>query len=366
MNLQTKLVLMMVLLLNISLFAQDGYTLTGTVTDETSMPVPGANVVIQNTTTGTSTDFDGNFSITVSNGDVLEFSSIGYASKAVNITGQQTLNVVLAEDASQLEEVVVVGYGSQKKSDITGAVSSVKSEELNAFPLASAEQALQGRAAGVVVQSNNGGEPGAPIAIRVRGNTSIGASSGPLVVVDGFVGATMPQPNDIESIEVLKDASATAIYGSRGSGGVVLVTTKQGKIGKPKISYKGYVSTQKLVHYPDVMDGGEFYNFKVIRDPSAMTIWEQERFDSGDWTYWPDEALRNGLSHQHDLSVSGATDKVNYYISGGFLDVQGLQVNDDYKRVTTRVNLKANITDWLSIGTRTHFRYSDQSGVPVE
>ncbi|MDP5138892.1 MAG: TonB-dependent receptor plug domain-containing protein, partial [Spirosomaceae bacterium] len=142
------------------------------------------------------------------------------------------IDVQLQVDNALLEEVVVVGYGSRKKSDITGAVSSIKSEELTAFPLASAEQALQGRAAGVVVQSNNGGEPGAPINIKIRGNTSISASSTPLIVVDGFIGATMPQPNDIESIEVLKDASATAIYGSRGSNGVVMVTTKKGKSGK--------------------------------------------------------------------------------------------------------------------------------------
>ena len=300
MNLKTKLVLMMVLLLNISLFAQDGYTLTGTVLDETNMPVPGANVVIQNTTTGTSTDFDGNFSITVSNGDVLEFSSIGYAKKEVAITGQQTLNVVLAEDASQLEEVVVVGYGSQKKSDITGSVSSVKSEELNAYPVLDAAQALQGRAAGVVVQSNNGGEPGAPISIKIRGNTSINASSSPLVVVDGFVGASMPQANDIESMEVLKDASATAIYGSRGSNGVILVTTKKGRSGKLSIEANTTYAIQNISNRLDLLNASEFadYQNQIRTNNGVSTPYAQGPAN----TDWQDLIYRSGSTSNNQVS----------------------------------------------------------------
>ena len=209
-------------------------TITGTVTSATdNQPLPGVNVIVKGTNTGASTDFDGNFSITVEgNNTTLSFSYVGFVLKTVVVGNQSKINVALAEDVSALEEVVVVGYGARKKSDLTGAVSSVKAEELNAFPVLNAEQALQGRAAGVVVQSNNGGEPGAPINIKIRGNTSINASSSPLIVVDGFVGASMPQPNDIQSMEVLKDASATAIYGSRGSNGVVLVTTKKGRSGK--------------------------------------------------------------------------------------------------------------------------------------
>ena len=214
------------LLLGSLTFAQSK-TITGTVTSETDgMVLPGVNVIVKGTSNGTSTDFDGNYSIDVnSNNAVLSFSYIGYVTKEVTIGVNNTLSVALKEDFAALDEVVVVGYGSRRKSDVTGAVSSVKSEELTAFPVLDAAQALQGRAAGVVVQSNNGGEPGAPINIKIRGNTSISANSSPLIVVDGFVGATFPQANDIKSLEVLKDASATAIYGSRGSNGVILVLT---------------------------------------------------------------------------------------------------------------------------------------------
>jgi len=355
MNLKTKLVLMMVLLLNISLYAQDGYNLTGTVIDETNMPVPGANVVIQNTTTGTSTDFDGNYAITVKNGDVLEFSYIGYAKKSVTINGQQTLDVVLAEDASQLEEVVVVGYGSQKKSDITGSVSSVKSEELNAFPLASAEQALQGRAAGVVVQSNNGGEPGAPIAIKVRGNTSIGASSGPLVVVDGFVGATMPQPNDIESIEVLKDASATAIYGSRGSGGVVLVTTKKGRTGKISVEVNTAYSIQNTANRLNLLNADEFARYQQIINPS----YEQGPVN----TDWQDVIYKTGSTENHQFSFSGGSEKINFYASANYFKQDGIVTNSDFEKLTFLSNIDAQVTDKLKLGMNLFGSRDTKNGV---
>lgn len=348
MNLKTKLVLTMVLLLNISLFAQDGYTLTGTVLDETNMPVPGANVVIQNTTTGTSTDFDGNFSITVSNGDVLEFSSIGYAKKEVAITGQQTLNVVLAEDASQLEEVVVVGYGSQKKSDITGSVSSVKSEELNAYPVLDAAQALQGRAAGVVVQSNNGGEPGAPISIKIRGNTSINASSSPLVVVDGFVGASMPQANDIESMEVLKDASATAIYGSRGSNGVILVTTKKGRSGKLSIEANTTYAIQNISNRLDLLNASEFadYQNQIRTNNGVSTPYAQGPAN----TDWQDLIYRSGSTSNNQVSFSGGSEKINFYASANYFKQDGIIIGSDFERLTFLSNIDAQVTDKLKLG----------------
>ncbi|WP_036156632.1 SusC/RagA family TonB-linked outer membrane protein [Maribacter forsetii] len=348
MNLKTKLVLIMVLLLNISLFAQDGYNLTGTVTDETSMPVPGANVVIQNTTTGTSTDFDGNYSITVKNGDVLEFSYIGYAKKSVTINGQQTLDIVLAEDASQLEEVVVVGYGSQKKSDITGSVSSVKSEELNAYPVLNAEQALQGRAAGVVVQSNNGGEPGAPISITIRGNTSINASSSPLVVVDGFVGASMPQANDIESMEVLKDASATAIYGSRGSNGVILVTTKKGRSGKISIEANTTYAIQNISNRLDLLNANEFadYQNQIRANNGVTTPYSQGPAN----TDWQDLIYRSGSTSNNQVSVSGGSDKINFYASTNYFKQEGIITGSDFERLTFLSNIDAQVTDKLKLG----------------
>uniref|UniRef100_UPI004047D7A8 carboxypeptidase-like regulatory domain-containing protein n=1 Tax=Mariniflexile sp. TaxID=1979402 RepID=UPI004047D7A8 len=188
MNLKTKLILVGILFFNISLFAQNTYVVSGTVSDAYNVPIPGVNVIVAGTSRGAATDFDGKYQLEVKSGEKLKFSFLGYVSQTVAITGQKQLDITLAEDAS-----------------------SIKEEELNAFPVLDATQALQGRAAGVVVQSNNGGEPGAPINIKIRGNTSINASSSPLIVVDGFVGASMPQANDIQSMEVLKDASATAI-----------------------------------------------------------------------------------------------------------------------------------------------------------
>lgn len=348
MNLKTKLTLIMMLLVNISLFAQDGYNLTGTVTDETNMPVPGANVVIQNTTTGTSTDFDGNYSITVKNGDVLEFSYIGYAKKSVTINGQQTLDVVLAEDASQLEEVVVVGYGSQKKSDITGSVSSVKSEELNAYPVLNAEQALQGRAAGVVVQSNNGGEPGAPISIKIRGNTSINASSSPLVVVDGFVGASMPQANDIQSMEVLKDASATAIYGSRGSNGVILVTTKKGRSGKLSIEANTTYAIQNISNRLDLLNASEFadYQNQIRTNNGVATPYTQGPAD----TDWQDLIYRSGSTSNNQVSFSGGSEKISFYASANYFKQEGIIIGSDFERLTFLSNVDAQVTDKLKLG----------------
>lgn len=218
------------------------------------MTLPGVNVFEKGTQNGSTTDFDGNYSINVSsNKAILVFSYIGFSPKEV-VANSGTKNITLDPDSNELDEVVVVGYGSVKKSDITGSVSSVKSEELTAFPVLNAGQALQGRAAGVVVQSNNGAEPGAPISIKIRGNTSISASSAALIVVDGFVGAVMPQAADIQSMEVLKDASATAIYGSRGANGVVLVTTKKGKSGKMSIELNTSYSVQNISNQLDLLN----------------------------------------------------------------------------------------------------------------
>ncbi|WP_235843278.1 carboxypeptidase-like regulatory domain-containing protein [Maribacter hydrothermalis] len=245
MNLKTRLTLMLILLLNVSLFAQDGYTVTGTVIDNTNIPVPGANVVIENTTTGTSTDFDGNFSINVKNGDVLVFSSIGFSSNKVTISGQKTLNIVLAEDSAQLDEVVVVGYGTIKKSHLTGAVAKIGGDEVAAVQVARVDDALAGKLPGVRIQ-NQSGEPGAAPKIQIRAASSISGESDPLIVVDGFPisgNLATVNPNDIESLEVLKDAASAAIYGSLGANGVILVTTKKGKSGKVNLSYNTYTST---------------------------------------------------------------------------------------------------------------------------
>ena len=355
MNLKTRLTLMMILLLNISLFAQDGYELSGTVSDEDNVPIPGVNVIIANTTRGTATDFDGLYQLEVNSGEVLQFSYLGYVTQSITITDQTELNITMAEDAAQLEEVVVVGYGARRKSDITGSVSSVKTEELNAFPLANATQALQGRAAGVVVQSNNGGEPGAPISIKVRGNTSIGANSGPLIVVDGFVGASMPQPSDIQSMEVLKDASATAIYGSRGSGGVVLVTTKKGRSGKLTVEFNTNYSIQNTANRLDLLDADQFatyiqsYNPAYVQGPAN--------------TDWQDIIYTTGSTANHQFSFSGGTDDINFYASANYFNQDGIIVNSDFEKITFLSNIDAQVTDKLKLGMNLFGSRGLQNGV---
>ncbi|CAH8284067.1 TonB-linked SusC/RagA family outer membrane protein [Mariniflexile fucanivorans] len=360
MNLKTKLILIGILFYNISLFAQDKYLLSGIVSDQNNVPIPGVNVIVANTSRGAATDFDGNYELEVKAGEKIKFSFLGYISQTVTVTGQKKINISLAEDASQLDEVVVVGYGARKKSDITGAVSSVKSEELAAFPLGDATQALQGRAAGVVVQSNNGGEPGAPISIKIRGNTSINASSDPLIVVDGFVGASMPQANDIESMEVLKDASATAIYGSRGSNGVVMVTTKKGKSGKLSVELNTSYSVQNTANKLDLLNADEFANYQqtIAGNPGYVQ-------GSGD-TDWQDLLYRTGSTANHQFSFSGGSDNINFYASANYFKQDGIIINSDFEKLTFLSNIDAQVTDKLKLGMNLFGSIGAKNGVSTQ
>ncbi len=355
---------MIVLVFNMSLFAQDRYVLSGTVLDGANMPIPGVNVLVANSTTGTATDFDGIFQLKVKRGDVLKFSYIGYVTQSISITDQQTISVVMAEDASQLEEVVVVGYGSQKKSDITGSVSSVKSEDLTAYPVLNAEQALQGRAAGVVVQSNNGGEPGAPISIKIRGNTSINASSSPLIVVDGFIGATMPQANDIQSMEVLKDASATAIYGSRGSNGVIMVTTKKGRSGRMDIELNTTYSIQSTSNRLDLLNADDFaiYQNQIRANQGNSNAYTQGAYD----TDWQDLIYRTGSTKNHQISFSGGSEKISVYASGTYFNQEGVLINSGYERVSFLSNIDAQVSDKLKLGLNLTGSSSKKDGVSTQ
>ncbi len=355
---------MLGLIFNLSLFAQEGYQLSGTVTDAANMPVPGVNVVIDKTTTGTATDFDGNFQLEVKRGDILHFSYLGYVKESITITDQRQLNVVMVEDASQLEEVVVVGYGTRKKSDITGSVASVKSEELTAFPVLDATQALQGNAAGVFVQSNNGGEPGAPIDIKIRGNTSISASSDPLIVVDGFVGGTMPQANDIESMEVLKDASATAIYGSRGSNGVIMVTTKKGRSGKLSVELNTSYSIQNTANKLDLLGADEFANYQndIRANEGNSTPYPQGDYD----TDWQDLIYTTGGISMTQLSFSGGSDNINFYASGNYFKQDGIVVNSGFERATFLSNVEAQVTEKFRLGMNLFGSTGTKDGVATQ
>lgn len=340
-------------------------TITGTVTDETGETLPGVNVVVQGTTTGTTTDVNGTYSIGVpANNNVLVFSYIGMITREIQIGNSTVINVTMEMETFGMDEVVVVGYGTQKKSDITGTVASVGQERLELVPNLNIAQAIQGAVPGVMMQTSSAGSAPNEV-IMIRGRNSIRASNDPLIVVDGIpYGGQLRDinPNDVKSIEVLKDASAAAIYGSRGANGVILVTTKEGLEGKPKISYDGYYSIQQFTDLPNLMNGEEFYKFKMDREPDALTQSEREVYESGEWVDWLDLALRNGKSTQHNISVSGGFQNTQYYVSGGITDVQGLAVNDNYLRLTTRINLDTKITDWLTLGTRTQFSYDDRSG----
>lgn len=331
-------------------------TVKGTVVaSDDGMVIPGVNVMVKGTTNGTATDFDGNYSIVVANNSTLVFSYLGFVTKEVAVGGQATVNVSLTEDVNALDEVVVVGYGTTKKSDITGSVSSVKAAELAAFPVLSAEQALQGRAAGVAVQSNNGGEPGAPINISIRGNTSIGASSAALVVVDGFVGGALPQPNDIESIEILKDASATAIYGSRGANGVILVTTKKGRNGKMQVELNSTYSSQNVSQRIDLLNASEFANYR-------QTINSAYQQGSAE-TDWQDLIYRTGNISNHQLSFSGGSDKINYYVSGNYFNQEGVVINSGFERFSFLSNVDVQATDKLKLGFNAYANRGNRDGI---
>ena len=343
------------------LFAQN---VTGQLIDNDGTPLIGASVLVKGTERGTITDIDGKFSIEASEGDVLKISYIGYSDQEITVGTDRNISLTMASDSELLDEIVVVGYGSRKKSDITGSVASVTSDELTAIPVLDAAQALQGRAAGVVVQSNNGGEPGAPINIKIRGNTSISANSSPLIVVDGFVGGTMPQANDIESMEVLKDASATAIYGSRGSNGVVLVTTKKGKSGKLAVELNTTYGVQNVANRLDLLNANEFadYQNQIRTNQGNTTPYTQGAFD----TDWQDLIYQSGDVANHQLSFSGGTDKVNFYASGNYFDQKGIVVNSGFQRTTFLANIDAQATDKIKLGLNLFGGRGTKDGVTTQ
>ena len=355
------LLVLFICLVSMSANAQN--VISGKVTDESGETLIGATVSVQGTSIGAATDVDGNYSLTAAPDAMLVISYTGYEPKNIPVNGQTNINITLVSDAQILDEVVVIGYGTVKKSDVTGSVSSVKSEDIQAFPLLNAGQALQGRAAGVAVQTQNGGEPGASISIRVRGSSSLNASSDPLVVVDGFVGAAFPQQNDIESIEILKDASATAIYGSRGSGGVILVTTKKGKSGKSTVEFNSSFSSQQTTNRLDLLDASGFAQYQnMIRTNAGDAPYAQ----GVENTNWQDEIYRNGNTQNHQLSVSGGSDKVNYYISGTYFDQEGIVINSDFEKIQFLANVDAKVGNRLKVGISSIASRSEQNGVSTQ
>jgi len=336
-------------------------TISGTVTGEGNEPLPGASVMIKGTTQGTTTDVQGAFSITYPGvATTLVISFIGYLPQEVAIGNQSTISVRLQPDLNTLDEVVVTGYGEVRKSDFTGAVSSVKGDELTQLPVQRVDQALQGRAAGVSVV-NTDGSPGGNTVIRIRGSNSVNGSNAALVVIDGLQGADLKalNPNDIESIEVLKDASATAIYGSQGANGVIVITTKKGRSGPPVVNYNFSYGVQQLRRKLDLMNAADFARvtnaYRATQDlngqlPPRFSDIQIAGFEAHGGTDWQDQIYRTGMLQNHQLSLGGGGERVNYFVSGGYTNQDGILINSAYKRYTLRTNIHVDINSWSSFG----------------
>lgn len=346
------------LLMGVQLLAQ--IQVNGTVTSKNGQPIPGVNVLIEGTSSGTTTDFDGNYVIEVpGENSIINFSYVGFVPQAVTVGTQTTINVVLEEKLESLEQIVVIGYGQRRKSDLTGSVTSVAAEEINAFPAVSAAQTLQGRAAGVNVQSTNGGEPGAPIKIRVRGSTSINASGDALFVVDGFIGGALPPPDDIESIQILKDASSTAIYGARGANGVVIVTTKKGKKGKMQVDFNTSYSTQEVLNRLDMLNGDQFRSYLDVASQGGYV-------PLGANTDWQDQIYRTGSISNYQLAVSGGSENAKYYLSGTFFDQEGVIIESNLERFSFTSNVTVDFSDFVKIGFNTFGSRNTTDGVRTQ
>lgn len=336
-------------------FAQKVYSVSGKVTNEQNAAMAGVNVTQKNTTKGTTTDAKGQYTIDVPGGATLVFSYAGMASQEFQISSSSTLNVSLLFDSKGLGEVVVVGYGTRKKSDLTGAISQVSAKDFKDQPIARIEDALQGRAAGVNV-SRVSGSPGGDIRVRIRGVNSITGNNDPLVVIDGIIGGnlSMLNPNDIESMDVLKDASATAIYGSRGSNGVILVTTKKGT-SRPSFNVEYFLSSSKIPKHLESLNAADFAtieNSRRIRTGGAAIFSDADiaGFRANGGTNYQDELLQTGIAQNVQLSTGGKSGKINYFMSGNYADQNGVLITTGYRRMSGRINLSTEVTDKLKIG----------------
>ena len=379
--------------------AQNKKTVTGTIVDANGEPIIGANIVEKGTTNGTITDIDGNFTLEVSEKSILLVSFIGYAPQEVMVGSQQKINVKMKEDAEMLDEVVVVGYGTQKKSDVTTAVASVSSENLKNRAAVNFGEAMAGQVPGVLIQQTNGAPGGEGLTIKVRGTGSITQSNDPLYVVDGYPmegGAfRLLNSSDIESIQVLKDASSTAIYGSRGANGVVIITTKKGQIGKPTVQLNAYVGFQQREKKIEMMNRDQYVQWFIdgrnqawldakviasdpdqsphsIDDPNSRRALysgasSQYMIPDGTGSYkynfldpasvasmpdndWQDLLYRNALMQQYELSVSGGSENTRYTFSGSYTSQDGIVLNTDYERFNFRTNVSSKIADCLNVG----------------
>ncbi len=338
-------------------------TVSGTVTDgQSGEPLPAVNVSIKGTTIGTSTNAEGRYELTnvPSLQDTLIFSFVGFQTQEVPIEGRTVIDMQMVSQTVEGDELVVTGYGTQEKSTVTASISSVDLDDTPSLATQRVDQMLQGRASGLLIK-NTDAAPGGNTEIRIRGMSSILGGNDALIVIDGLQGRDLSSvnPNDIESIEVLKDASATAIYGSEGANGVILIETKQGQSGAPQLNYRTEISTSQLENKMDLMNADDYARYineielanNVGRDPDPIfSESEVQNFEENGGTDWQDVVYRRAITHNHQLSYSGGTDEINYFVSGAYYDQEGILLNSGYERGNLRAKVNVDVSDWISIG----------------
>ena len=354
---------------NIETAQQQGRTITGTIIDPQGEPIIGANIIEKGTSNGTITDFDGKFTLQVGDNAVLRISYIGYLEQEVSTEGRNTFNITLLEDTKTLDELVVIGYGTMRKSDITGAVASVDKDKITRQPVANVGSALQGLATGVSVTSNSG-TPGSSATIRIRGVGTVNDAN-PLYVVDGMpvTDINYLSASDIESMEILKDASASAIYGSRGANGVILITTKGGTVGKTTVTFDAYWGVNKLLNKLDLMSGPEWYSFQSdineVKESAGTATLDLSRVDKNQSTDWIDEISRSAFMHNYSVGVSGGrADDYKYNFGFNYLNQDGTIKKSEFERISLRQNTEKTILkDFLMVGTNMTLAKSNSSGI---
>jgi TonB-linked SusC/RagA family outer membrane protein len=372
---------------------------TGRVANSNGEPLVGVSVTVKGSTTGTSTDGRGNYSIEVPGNGTLVFSYVGFSTKEEPVNGRSNVEIVLTPSASELDQVIVIGYGTQKKSDLTGSIARITMDDKATQANVNLFQALVGASAGVNLEER-GGAAGEPT-LSVRGQTSLSASDRPLIVLDGVIyngSISNINVNDVETIDILKDASAAAVYGSRSANGVLLITTKKGRSKKPVIAFSGYTGFQDMTNNPmRVMNADEFavrlldwdwenkvYAWYKTNPTSAegrparpdatnretvanyiRTFEEKQNYLDGKSINWVDEVLRKGSMQNYNVSLQGSANNTSYYFSGSYSDIEGIQLNDEFKRITLHMNLESKVNDWLTFGVNTSYSNRDNSGIPA-
>ncbi|MDH5400408.1 MAG: SusC/RagA family TonB-linked outer membrane protein, partial [Cyclobacteriaceae bacterium] len=396
---QKQLLLLLAFVISIS-SAMAQTTVTGTVTDDYDMPIPGVTVMVKGTSVGTATDVDGKYTLSIpESAETLVVSFIGMKTLELPITGTQ-INVQMEADVMELEELVVVGYGTMKKSDLTGAVTRMSMDDLPPQANLNIVQALQGYSPGVNVQATGGA--GSEPNLSVRGQTSLSASDQPLIVLNGIIyngSISDININDVETVDILKDASAAAVYGSRSANGVLIITTKKGKTDKPKITFNAYYGVQDMTNNPMRVMNGEEYALRLVdyyyqqdlyqwyyTNPTSdagkpaypnisdrtvvasrlRTQEEKDNYVAGNEINWVDEATQVAPIQQYNLSVAGQSNSTSYYVSGSYTNEEGIRLNDQFSRLTFQSNIESKLSEWLTVSAISSYSYRDYSGMPAD